>query len=139
MSTPMELVCPLCGGPAPETPSQCPSCGIPLAGYWRVLFRPWRAYNQALGLAAADKLDAATRAAAAAVALEPGHAGLRLLLARLLARLGEIDEAITHAEAAFDARPDADEPRRLVEELYRLQFQRDPCETPDPAPPSTDG
>lgn len=98
--TPADRFCPVCAAPAADAPAACPRCGSDLAGYWRLAFRPWVLHDHATQLAAAGHPGAAARAAFAAVELDPRRPEFRLLLARLLGDLGELDEAIDHAAAA---------------------------------------
>lgn len=88
-----------------------------------MVVRPWAVYNRALELLADDNLPAASRQAQAAVALEPRQHEFRLLLARLLGSLGELDEAVQHALAAAELTPEADEIDALLEYLYQRKHE----------------
>jgi hypothetical protein len=116
------LHCPLCHAEAPEAPASCPRCGADLAGYWRLFFLPWALYARALRRAEEGAAAAAARDAHAAVVLAPGRGEFRMLLARLLAEGGELDEAVEHAQAACLDAAHAEAAGLLLEGLLERKF-----------------
>jgi predicted amidophosphoribosyltransferase len=131
--SPADRFCPVCAAPAADAPATCPRCASDLAGYWRLSFRPWALADHAAKLAAAGGTAAASRAAFAAVELDPRRPEFRLLLARLLGDLGELDEAIEHAAAAAALSADPAEADTLLAALAANRWGAD-AENPDPAP-----
>ncbi len=130
---PADRFCPVCAAPAADAPPACPRCASDLAGYWRLAFRPWALADHAATLAAAGSAAAASRAAFAAVELDPRRPEFRLLLARLLGDLGELDEAIEHAGAASSLSADPADADALLATLAARRWGAG-TENPDAAP-----
>jgi hypothetical protein len=97
-----ETRCPLCGAVIGYAPPECPQCRQDLSGFWRMTLRSWRLYNRALARQAAGETAAAAREAYAATVLAPACAEFHVLLAQLLAKCGELDEAVIAAHRAAE-------------------------------------
>jgi hypothetical protein len=128
---PDDLTCPICAGPTPGAPDQCPRCQTALVAYWRMAYRPWKLYGEAVERAAEGRYAAAARSAYAAVSFEPRRSEFRLLLARLLTILGEADEAWEHARAAYRTAGDPTESERVLDALQRGRFAADALDDSD--------
>ena len=135
MADARDLICPVCGRAVDRGVSTCAGCGTPLDSYLRVAERALRFHERAVALADEQRTHAAARAAQGAVAIAPDKFEFQLLLARLLAEVGETEEAIACAEAAFDLRADP-EAETLLQTLYSIKYAATPVKADD-TPPGT--
>jgi predicted Zn-dependent protease len=118
----LSPACPICGRRS-DAASNCPHCGVSLAGYLRSYYRPWSCYNRALAHAAAGHVHAAAREAYAATVLSPQQYEFRLLLSRLLDAAGEADEALSQAELADELSPDNPEVETWLTALLARKYE----------------
>lgn len=114
------MKCPVC--PTTEVPREartCPNCGVDLTPVRRLHELADRWFNEALVLSERGEYSQALEKLLGALQLDGEPARIRLLIGKILWRLGRRDEAITYWRWVLEKDPAHPEAKRLLEVAER--------------------